>query len=136
MRSTFPFLALALAVAPSLYAQKPADHVALGVAAYQAVKPDEALQHFQAALAADSLNYEANYRAARATLDIAAGNRTTPDSLFGLAERYARRAVAVDSTRAEGHYMVAAAVGNVSESSERTGHVGYDRAGPQNSSGG
>ena len=54
-------------------APKAPDHLALGSASYAAYKPEEALRHFQAALAADSLSFEANCRAAMAAADIVRG---------------------------------------------------------------
>ncbi len=78
-----------------------------------------AVAHYQAALALDSTGYEANWRAAIALLDegeqipdrVRSAKR---DSLYARAERLARRAVAADSTRAEGHFALAAAVGRAS----------------------
>jgi len=72
--------------------------------------------HYEAALATDSTDYEANWRAAMALLDL---GQQIPDSLpsaerdslYARAERLARRAVATDSTGADAHFAVAAAVG-------------------------
>ncbi len=110
--------ALAGAAAPAV-AQSAADHIALGVAASQARDPRTALQHFQAAIELDSLSYEANWRGSGALIDL---GKQTPDSvksperdsLYALAEEYARRAVAADSTGADGHFMLANAVGRAS----------------------
>ena len=99
--------------------QSPADHTAMGVAAIQAHDLRTGLAHFEAALAIDSTDYEANWRAAFALLD--EGERIpdsvkTPerDSLFGRAEGLARRALAADSMGPEGHFAVAATVGRAS----------------------
>lgn len=107
------------AAATPLGAQEPADHVAMGVAANEAHDPATAFQHFQAALDQDSMSYEANWRGALILLDqgeqipdtVKSGAR---DSLYSLAERYARRAVVSDSLGPDGHFALAAAVGRVS----------------------
>lgn len=111
-------LLLALS-APPLAAQNAHDHVALGVAAMQAHDLHTALAHFDAALALDSADYEANWRAAIALIDtgelipdnVKSAER---DSLYARAERLARRAVAADSAGADGHFALAAAVGRAS----------------------
>ncbi len=76
-----------------------------------------ALQHFHAALNQDSMNYEANWRGALLLLDLGdqipeTGKSRRRDSLYSLAERYARRAVVSDTSGADGHFALAAAVGS------------------------
>lgn len=110
---------LMLLAAPPLAAQSAADHVGLGVAAMQVHDLHTALAHYEAALALDSTAYEANWRAALALLDEGEqipDSRKSPerDSLYARAEVLARRAVAADSNRAEGHFALAAAVGRAS----------------------
>lgn len=94
----------------------PASEIAQGVAAFSARQPDLALRHFENALAVDSTSYEANWRAALALITL--GNETPDsvksperDSLFARAERDARRAVAADSLGADGHFLLARAMG-------------------------
>ena len=95
------------------------DHVSMGIAAEQAHDVRTGLAHFEAALALDSMSYEANWRAAIALMDegeaipdsVKSPHR---DSLYARAERLARRAVAADSARAEGHFALAAAIGRAS----------------------
>jgi tetratricopeptide (TPR) repeat protein len=110
--------AVALCPAPTA-AQNAADHVVMGVTALQAHDLRTGLAHFEAGLAADSTSYEANWRAAMALLDLGeqipdSVKSPERDSLYALAESLARRAVAADSTRAEGHFALAAAVGRAS----------------------
>jgi len=105
--------------APPLAAQNAHDHVALGVAAMQAHDLHTALAHFDAALALDSADYEANWRASIVLLDqgeqIPDSIRSPErDSLYARAERLAHRAVAADSMGADGHFALAAAVGRAS----------------------
>ncbi|MEP6472883.1 MAG: hypothetical protein ABJC74_04135, partial [Gemmatimonadota bacterium] len=65
-------LSLALTAAPlGLAAQTAAEHVAMGVEELtQKFDPRAALQHYEAALAVDSLDPTANWRAAQALVDI------------------------------------------------------------------
>lgn len=93
--------------------------MALGTRALQVHDLTTALAHYQAALALDSMAYEANWRAAIVLLDqgeqipdsVKSAER---DSLYAGAERLARRAVTADSTGADGHFALAAAVGRAS----------------------
>ncbi|HEX2250297.1 MAG TPA: hypothetical protein VHH32_08095, partial [Gemmatimonadales bacterium] len=57
-------------------AQGAADHVAMGIAAADVRDPRTALQHYQAALDQDSLNYEANWRGAMTLLTL--GEQISP----------------------------------------------------------
>jgi tetratricopeptide (TPR) repeat protein len=99
--------------------QSVADHVVMGTAAIDGHDLRTGLAHFEAALAMDSTDYAANWRAAIALLDqgeqipdsIESAER---DSLFARAEVLARRSVAADSLGAEGHFAVAATVGRAS----------------------
>ena len=112
--------ALLLALcAPRAAAQSAHDHVGLGTAAIQVHDLRNALAHYDAALALDSTDYEANWRAAMALID---QGEQIPDSvksperdwLYARAERLAHRAVAADSMGADGHFALAAAVGRAS----------------------
>jgi tetratricopeptide (TPR) repeat protein len=102
--------------ASPLVAQAAPDHVALGIAAGEARDLPGALLHFEAALEQDSLQYEANWRAAL-TLGLMgdpfpmAAKSATRDSLYARAERYARRAVAANIAGADGHVALAASLG-------------------------
>jgi hypothetical protein len=100
-------------------AQDVADHVFMGITALEAHDLRTGLAHFDAGLAADSTSYEANWRAAMALLDLGeqipdSVKSRERDSLYARAETLARRAVAADSGRAEGHFALAAAVGRAS----------------------
>ncbi len=91
----------------------------MGKAANEAHDPATALLHFQAALAQDSANYDANWRGALTLLDLGdlspdSLKESRRDSLYALAELYAGRAVASDSMGADGHFALAAATGKVS----------------------
>ena len=107
---------LALAAAPAA-AQDVKTHLAAGDAARCARSIAGALGHFREALALDSLNYEANWKASR---ELADSGKLMPDSVkaarqsvYAEALALASRAVRVDSNGANGHYMVAVAAGRV-----------------------
>jgi tetratricopeptide (TPR) repeat protein len=118
-----PFLTLSagllLAHVSPVPAQDVHDHVNMGVAAMQSHDIETGLSHFDAALALDSTSYEANWQAAVALMDKGelipdSVKSTLRDSLYARAETLARRAVAADSSRAEGHFALAAAIGRAS----------------------
>jgi len=122
---------LASLVGGSLAAQSAASHIALGDSA-GLMHPDVALRHFQAALAVDSLSYEANWKAARAIADIAKqvqGNadslKNRRDSLYAVGRSYAERAIRADSTRADGHYALSMVLGRLSRTKGRKERVRY-----------
>lgn len=112
LRSLVAAAAVALApvaVAPAaLAAQTPAEHVAMGDRDRDA-NPAAALAHYQAALRADSNNYDALSRGAYAAVE--AGKAAGNTALFTTAEQMARRAVQLRPTDAEGHFALAAAIG-------------------------
>ena len=111
----------ALPCSPGLAAQSAAEHVALGDSAQPMLHPDVALRHYQAAVALDSGNYEANWKAARAIADVAKqvmGNadslKRRRDSLYTVGRGYAERAIRADSLGADGHYALAMVLGRLS----------------------
>lgn len=114
-------LGLALITLPALLpAQTAAEHVAMGIEELtQKFDPRAAMVHYEAALALDSMDLNANWRAAQALVDI---GKQTPDSIksaerdsmYARAERLARRAVEVDSTSSKAHYILSAAIGRAS----------------------
>ena len=130
MRTAIRTALLLLGAAPAspMLAQSASDHVTMGVAANDAHDPGTALEHFRAALKEDSLNYEANWRAAMTLLDLTellpdSVRRARRDSLYALAERYASRAVASDSMGAYGHFALAAAIGTGSVLLEKEARI-------------
>jgi hypothetical protein len=91
MRATRCVLALLLFAVPAA-AQSAVDQVANGRALADAREPAAALREFQAVLRRDSTQYEANWRAAIAAVDI---GKQTPDS--------AKAVRAIRSTRSRKH---------------------------------
>jgi tetratricopeptide (TPR) repeat protein len=115
-------LMLALAAGNVAAQSAPADfeeHMLLGITAADTRDPEGAADHFTAALALDSTDYQANWRMASALIDV---GKQTPDdvkskerdSLYVLAEVYARRAVNAELLQPDGHYILAAAIGRAS----------------------
>jgi len=111
--------ALMLVVPASMHAQSAEAEIQAGMAARDSLDAEGALRHFQRAAALDSTNYEANWRTALALIDVGA---ETPDevkspardSLYALSETYARRAVALRPNDAQGHFVLADAIGRAS----------------------
>ena len=98
-----------------------AEHIALGDSAHAALAPQQALGHYRAALARDSINYAALWKAGREAVDIAkqiAGkddsSKQVRDSLYNLARAYGEAAVRVNPNGADGHFTVAQALGRLS----------------------
>jgi tetratricopeptide (TPR) repeat protein len=86
-----------------------------------ALQPDAALARFRAALALDSTNYEALWKAARSTSNIAKqidsddnALKKRRDSLYLVAQTLAEAAVASDPKGSQGHSMLAQAIGRLS----------------------
>ncbi len=111
--------------------QAPVDHIAAGDSAGP-MHPDIALRHYQAALAADSMSYAANWKAARAIADVAKqiqGNadslKNRRDSLYSVGRTYAERSIRADSTKADGHYVLSMVLGRLSRTKGSKERVRY-----------
>ena len=120
--AALPILSLALAGRLSAQAQLTAkEHIALGDSAHAALAPAQALQHYRAVLARDSTNYEARWKAARELVDIAKqmddkndASKKQRDSLYEVGRAYGEAAVHVNPNGADGHFMIAQALGRLS----------------------
>jgi len=111
---------LIVTLTAGLAGASPAQDVARLIAEGAAVQrgdPAQGLRLFEQVLAIDSMNYDANWRGALALIDLA---KQTPDSvksperdsLCARAERWARRAVEARPAGADGHYILARAIGS------------------------
>ncbi len=94
--------------------------------------PRETADKYEAILARDSLDANANWRAAIALVDIGKqtpDDRKSParDSLYRMAEAYARRAVRVAPDSAGSHFALALALGTVSLTLSARQRVRYAR---------
>src|SRR5437773_4233464 len=98
-----------------------AEHIVLGDSAHAALAPAQALQHYRAALAADSTNYAALWRAGRELVDIAKqvqgrddSSKHLRDSLYLEARAFGEAAVRVNPSGADGHFLIGQALGRLS----------------------
>jgi len=117
-------LVMSLAVPTLLAAQAPlgvAEHIALGDSAHAALAPQQALGHYRAALARDSTNYVALWKAGREAVDIAKqiegkddSSKQVRDSLYAVAQAYGDAAVRANPNGADGHFTVGQALGRLS----------------------
>ncbi len=92
-----------------------AARIAQGDSAHDAMSPAFALAHYKAALAIDSMSYEALWKASRDAVDLGEfdADEAQREAYFSEGEKYARRAVAVNPNDAEGHFVLARALGRV-----------------------
>jgi tetratricopeptide (TPR) repeat protein len=116
-----PFLILSLLAAAVPAAAQIDPRLAQIDSLHDGVQPAAALAAAQAILAAEPANYGALWRAARSQVDVARQikgehdyTRGVRDSVYAVAEQYARRAVAADSADAEGHFVLGLALGQLS----------------------
>ena len=111
-RRSILFLAATLVTTPSR-AQEAAVHIARGDSAYAAFNAEEALAHYESAIAVDSTNADALGKASRSAVDLGESltNGQRQKDLFRKGERYARLAVRADSTNAEAWFHLARALG-------------------------
>ncbi len=108
------FVAIALLPAPGrARAQGVPELIARGDSAHAAFDPVTALQDYESALAVDSMNAEALRKASASAVDLGEGasDAARRRELFRTGLTYARRAVAIDSTSAEGQFAIARALG-------------------------
>src|SRR5881296_1020848 len=123
MRGAVLLLLLLCLVRPARAQTHPtvAEHLVLGDSAHVALAPAQALQHFRAALAEDSTNYAALWRAGRELVDIAKqiegkddSSKHLRDSLYTAARAFGEAAVRVNPNGADGHFTIGQALGRLS----------------------
>ena len=112
-RRSIGAVAFAIAALPALAAaQSAADHIAMGDRDHTAMNAPSALHHYQEAMKIEPKSYEALWKAAREAVDVGEYSaQATRDSVYPLAEQYARRAVEANPNDAEGHFHFARALG-------------------------
>jgi len=114
---TRPFTPVAVAIfvaaASTAGAQTAADHIAMGDSLHKAMNPAAALKHYEAAIAIDPKNYQALIDASRDAVDVGEfdGDKNARTELFHSGELYARRAIEVNPSDADGHFVLARALG-------------------------
>ena len=104
-------LVVATVLASPVAAQTAAEHIAIGDREHKAMNAASALQHYQAAVQADSTSAEALWRAAVESIDLGEFDDARRDSLYRLGEQYARRAVQADPKSSMTHFALAKAIG-------------------------
>ena len=127
MRKLILIAALSLPCAP--LAAQSNDHVIRGDEAYAALKPVDAIAHYEAAVAQDSSSYDALWKASRSLADVAEyePDKAKRADMYRRAERLARRAVQVNPDDAEAHFHLARAVGRVALSHGPKDRVKYGK---------
>ena len=114
MNKTVVFVAALLCGSRLAWGQtSAAEHIALGDREHASNNIARALAHYQAAIKVDSNNATALTKAAYDAVDLGEFDPSEQrrDTLYREAEEYARRAVALNSTDAEGHFQLARAIG-------------------------
>ncbi|HWE43730.1 MAG TPA: hypothetical protein VG432_14585 [Gemmatimonadaceae bacterium] len=106
-------VAMFVAAASTAGAQTAADHIAMGDSLHKAMNPAAALKHYEAAIAIDPKNYQALINASRDAVDVGEfnGDKNARNELFHSGELYARRAIEVNPNDADGHFVLARALG-------------------------
>jgi len=126
-RRTLAVAALAIAVLPPLAtAQSAADHIAMGDRDHTAMNAPAALHHYEEAMKLEPKSYESQWKATREAVDVGEyAPRAQRDSMYTLAEQYARRAVVANPNDAEGHFQLARALGRKALSLGKKDQVKY-----------
>src|SRR5438876_2870887 len=109
-----------------------AEHIALGDSAHAALAPQQALGHYRAALALDSLNYEALWKTGRELVDVAKqitgkddSSKHLRDSLYTAVRGFGEAAVRVNPNGADGHFTIGQALGRLSRTKGGKARVRY-----------
>ena len=94
-------------------AQTAAQHVQEGDEGFAAMNATAALHHYKAALAIDSTDYAALWKATREAVSLGEfdTSKTQQKAFYAAGEAYARRAVAVDPKGTDGWFALARAIG-------------------------
>lgn len=116
-----------LLAASTAAAQTAADHVRLGDEANTAMDAAAALNHYREAIALDSTDYEALWKASREAVDLGEfePDKAKRTDYYTEAERDARRAVAINPNDAEGHFNLARSLGRVALTLGKKDRVRY-----------
>lgn len=127
MRLSVVTAAIFLITATVASGQSAAEQVTAANRAYADQDVPAALALYEKALAAEPTNYEALWKAARAAIDL--GTPVTDPArrtaIYSKAEQYARRAVTVNPGDADGHFVLAWALGKTALAQSARGRVKY-----------
>jgi len=132
--SLLPAILLAAALPAAAQTPTPDPRIARIDSLFDAVQPEAALAAAKEVLAADPGDYDALWRAARSQVDVAKKikgeheyTRTVRDSVYAVAEDFARRAIAADSMDAEGPFIMSVALGELSRTRGGKERVAFAR---------
>ena len=121
--ATFAFAVPAL----SAGAQSAAEWISKGTVAYEARNATDALAAYEKALSVEPNNYDALWRASRSQVDLAAAEPTADkrSAMYKTAQDEAAHAVQVNPTAADGHFVLAEALGRMALSLGARDRVKY-----------
>ncbi len=127
MRLRFVTLLLLALASPRLAAQTVREHVESGDRAASALDAAAALEHYRAAIRADSSNVHALTRASGSAVELGEFERNSSKQglLYAEAERLARRAVATAPRSADAHFALARALGRTALSVGKRERIRY-----------
>ena len=113
MRRSIGIVAAVVLASATVQGQAVQTNLTLGDSLYTARNAQAALADYEAAISADSVNYEALWKAARSAVDLAEfdTNQAHRVGLYKQASAYARRAVAIHPDSATPHFHLARALG-------------------------
>jgi tetratricopeptide (TPR) repeat protein len=106
-------------------AQSAAEHLAAGDKEYAARNLSGALHHYEEAVAADSSNVEALWKASNAAVDLGEFNDAERQSYYAKGEQLGRLAVKANPQSANAHFALAKALGRVALSKGKRDKVKY-----------
>jgi tetratricopeptide (TPR) repeat protein len=106
-------IAALFAGSANLGAQTVAEQLLLGDQAEAALKPADALRHFEAVIAIDSLHAEALWKASKSVVDLGEfeKDKKKREAFYRKGEQYARRAVTLSPNNADARFHLARALG-------------------------
>jgi tetratricopeptide (TPR) repeat protein len=118
---------LILTIAASARAQTSSELIASGDRDYASMNAASALSHYERAAKLDPSSYEASWKASRSAVDIGSytNDKSRREALFASAEQYARKAVQLNPTDAEGHFSLARALGKTALTQSPRGRIRY-----------
>lgn len=117
MRTAF-WTALYALLSSSAVAQSAEEHLRIADSLYADLKPAAALQHYLEAVTQRPNDYETLWKVSRSQIDVAKqldeDDQSRRDHLYNVSKLYAEQAVRANDQGAEGHFMLAQALGRLS----------------------
>ena len=115
MRHSVLILLALLLLSFSVFTQDASQFIAMGDSAYAKFDNQAALKFYSDALKADSNSYQAAWKLSRAYVDVGEDlkGKEQRNEYFQNSEKYARKAISIDSTGSKGHLYLSIALGRV-----------------------